>query len=395
MVKKIRIKFIIVTMALLVTSFIAVLYMNTVYRNYLYRQNVMQYLELLSGNEYPTFKTEKQIEDEHYTDIYIAAFDTNGNILNIHSLGSMDDTVDNNVIETAKNMYNSRKLSGRIRSYIYISKEIENEKHIVFANIRPSKRRNTEIMGTIAFAASILILLLWVSFFLSKFVTDPATKALEREQQFISDASHELKTPIAAIILNAQAMSENGDTNRHLKNILSEAERMNKLIRKLLTLACIDESNGCLEKKKFSLSESCEEIVLPFESFAFENNIDFSYDITEDIYYSGVCDDIKQLISILLDNAFKYTPKGGKIKVNLYRKNHRPTLIVYNEGDGISAGALPYIFDRFYCYEKSRSTHQESFGLGLSIAKAIINAHGGDISAASEYGKYAEFTVTF
>lgn len=395
MVKKIRIKFIIVTMALLITSFIAVLYMNTVYRNYLYRQNVMQYLELLPENEYPAYDTEDQIEDEHYTDIYIAAFDESGNILSIHSLGNDNNMIDNNTIEAAKGMYKSRKSSGRIKSYIYITKEVENEKHIVFANIRPSERRNIEIMGTIAFTVSILILLLWVSFFLSKFITDPAAKSLEREKQFISDASHELKTPIAAIILNAQAMSENGETNRHLKNILSEAERMNKLIRKLLTLACIDEAGNCLERKKFSLSESCEEIVLPFESLAFENKIDFSYDITEDIYYSGVCDDIKQLMSILLDNAFKYTPEKGKIKVTLHRKNHRPVLTVYNEGEGISADALPYIFDRFYCYEKSRSTHQGSFGLGLSIAKAIINAHGGDINATSEFGKYAEFTVIF
>ena len=403
MVKKIRIKFIIVTMTLLIISVIAVLYMNTVYRNHLYRQNAMQYLELLSGDEYPIDDADEQIEDEHYTDIYIAAFDASGNILSLHSLGNDEsgsgndenNMIDNATMKAAKSMYNSSKSSGRIKSYIFISKVVEGEKHIIFANIRPGKHRNVEIMGTIAFTVSILILLLWVSFFLSKFVTDPATKSLEREKQFISDASHELKTPIAAIILNAQALSENGDTNKHLKNILSEAERMNKLIRKLLTLACIDESNGCLEKKKFSLSESCEEIVLPFESIAFENNIDFSYDITEEIYYSGVCDDIKQLISILLDNAFKYTPNGGKIKVNLHRKNHRPILTVYNEGDGISPEALPYIFDRFYCYEKSRSTHQGSFGLGLSIAKAIINAHSGDISAASEFGKYAEFTVIF
>lgn len=394
MVKKIRFKFVIVTMALLITSFIAILYMNTVYRNYLYRQDVTQYLEFISKDEDIDYDVSHKIEEEYYTDIYTAVFDKNGSILSVSSLEGVD-TTDDSIIQTAKTIYNSKKRVGRIKSYVYIVKETENETHVILANIHSGKRRNIEIMGTIVFISAIFILFLWVSFFLSKFVTDPATEALEREKQFISDASHELKTPIAAIILNAQAMSESGDTNRHLKNILSEADRMNKLIRKLLTLACIDEASSCLERKKFSLSESCEEIVLPFESLAFENKIDFSYDITEDIYYSGVCDDIKQLMSILLDNAFKYTPEEGKIKVTLHRKNHRPVLTVYNEGDGISTEALPYIFDRFYCYEKSRSTHQGSFGLGLSIAKAIINAHGGDISAASEFGKYAEFTVIF
>lgn len=184
-------------------------------------------------------------------------------------------------------------------------------------------------MGQFRTAALIITafcLLLLVSVFLSRFVTEPAKKALEREKQFISDASHELKTPISAIILNAQAMYGIAERNKYMDNILSEAERINRLIKRLLILAYADESENRVEKSKFSLSESCEEIALPFESAAFENKIDFSYDISENIFYNGNCEDIKQVISILLDNAFKYTPQNGKIILKLFIKGRHPVL---------------------------------------------------------------------
>ncbi len=394
MVKKIRIKFVIVTMSLMVIVFAAILLMNTVYKKYLYRQDVIEYLHLISENKDAESEYELKIENDYYTEIFMVDCDMDGNILNIKALNGSD--IDDGFIsDISKNICSHNKNVGKIGSYVYVVKELDGKKNIVFADIHSKQRKINETSGTVVFMVAVFGLFFMVSFYLSKFITDPATKALEREKQFISDASHELKTPISAIILNAQAMVGSSDDSRHLQNILSEAERMNKLIQKLLTLTCLDESEGIIEKKKFSLSDSCEEIVLPFESFAFENKIDFSYDISEDIYYNGICDDIKQVISILLDNAFKYTPENGRIKVKLQKKNYKPVLTVYNTGDGISKEALPHIFDRFYCYDKSRNAHSRSFGLGLSIAKAIMVAHGGDLNVISEYGKFAEFTVTF
>lgn len=394
MVKKIRIKFVIVTMSLMVIVFSAIILMNTVYKKYLYRQDVIEYLQLISENKDAESEYELKIENDYYTEIFIVDCDMNGNILNMKALNNSD--IDENFIsDISENICKHNKNVGKIGSYVYVVKELDGEKNIVFADIHSKQRKINETSGTVIFMIAVFGLFFMVSFYLSKFITDPATKALEREKQFISDASHELKTPISAIILNAQAMIGSSDDSRHLQNILSEAERMNKLIQKLLTLTCIDESEGIIEKKKFSLSDSCEEIVLPFESFAFENKIDFSYDIAEDVYYNGICDDIKQVISILLDNAFKYTPENGIIKVKLQKKNHKPFLTVYNTGDGISEEALPHIFDRFYCYDKSRNARSGSFGLGLSIAKAIMTAHGGDLNAVSVYGEFAEFTVIF
>ncbi|MGN0584073.1 MAG: sensor histidine kinase [Ruminococcus sp.] len=394
MVKKIRLKFVIVTMTLLTVVFSSIFFINKAYRNYLYRHDVKQYLESIADSSEFYENNVPNIQYEYSAEFFLAEFDSEGNLL---SLNSSDGTaVDNrDIAYAAQEIEKKDSRSGRMKSFVYVSHEDAEKKYILFAEIQPRRHYAAEIFGTTVVLIASFGLILWVSFYLSKFVTAPATKALEREKQFISDASHELKTPISAIILNAQAMTATEETGKHLRNILSEAERMNTLIKKLLTLACLDEAEYCMEKRKFSLSESCEEILLPFESLAFENNIDFTYDIAENIYYSGICDDIKQVISVLLDNAFKYTPEKGQIKVTLHRKNYRPVLTVYNTGEGISEEALPHIFDRFYCCEKSRNTHTNSFGLGLSIAKAIMVAHGGDLYAESQYGKYAQFTVAF
>lgn len=394
MIKKTRFRFVLLTMALLTFVFGAILIMNTAYKRHVYRQIVMQYLEFISESNTPNQNGTIHISKDFYTEIFLAEFDSEGELSNSDVLSGKDvpeETIEN----TARMILEKGNSLGRIKSYIYFVNESDSGKTVIFADSHSRRRQAGEIAALSTFILAAMCLLLIVSTYLSRFVTDQAAKALEREKQFISDASHELKTPIAAIILNAQAMPENEETKKHLRNILSEAERMNKLIRKLLTLACIDESEGHIEKKKFCLSECCEEMVLPFESLAFENKIDFKYDIAENIYYRGVCEDIKQVVSILLDNAFKYTHENGEIRFTLAKKNYRPVLTVYNTGEGISTESLPRIFDRFYCSDKARKSRSGSFGLGLSIAKAIIDSHGGELIASSEQGKYAQFTVYF
>lgn len=395
MIKKIRFRFVLLTMSLLTLVFGVILIMNTAYKTHVYRQIVTQYLEFIAdGSDPKDDGSNVHISKDFSTEIYLADFDKNGNIVKLSTISGKN-VYDESLEAAANRIFAKHSSAGKIKSYIYFVKNNENGKTVVLANSHSRKRQAGEIASLIAFITAVMGLLLLVSVYLSRFVTDQATKALEREKQFISDASHELKTPISAIILNAQAMPENDNTRKHLKNILSEAERMNKLIRRLLTLACIDETEGNIKKNKFCLSESCEEMVLPFESLAFESKINFTYDIAENIYYRGVCEDIKQVVSILLDNAFKYTPENGEIRFTLAKKNHRPVITVYNTGEGISQESLPRIFDRFYCSDKSRKSRSGSFGLGLSIAKAIIDAHDSELIASSEQGKYAQFTVYF
>lgn len=395
MVKKIRFKFVAVTMTFLTVIFDLIFLIDFFYETYLYKQDTIQLLDSIADSEGFRQDIFLSDDDDYFSEVFAVEFDENGKIKNISS-SLRSDIKSDEIKNISEKLYMQRNNNGKYKSYVYAAKtNPDGSCFLAFSNLNAHGHQLKKVVGTVALVIIAFCLLLLVSIFLSRFVTEPAQKALEREKQFISDASHELKTPISAIILNAQAMYGITERNKYMDNILSEGERMNKLIKRLLILAYADESENRIEMSEFSLSESCEEISLPFESAAYENEIDFRYNISENIFYNGNCEDIKQVISILLDNAFKYTPQKGEIVLKLFTKNGRPVLTVFNTGNGISEEAMPHIFDRFYCLEKSRNKSSSSFGLGLSIAKAIMNAHNGTIKADSEYGKYALFTVLF
>lgn len=243
-------------------------------------------------------------------------------------------------------------------------------------------------------ACEFLVLLL-ISLFLSRFVTEPAEKALEREKQFISDASHELKTPLAAISINAQALQAEIGNDRHIRHILSEARRMDVLVQKLLKLSYIEEVGKRIEMEKFSLSKAAEEMVLTFESNVFERKINFEYEIEDGIFYCGNEDEIKQVIMILLDNAMKHSDEAGRIFFQLRRSGKSIVATVENSGTAISPDDLPHIFERFYRADKSRASDENSYGLGLAIAKAVLDSHNAKITTERKEGEVTRFMVEF
>ena len=212
---------------------------------------------------------------------------------------------------------------------------------------------------------------------------------MEREKRFVSDASHELKTPLGAISVNAQALEFRGDDSIYVKNIISETGRMNRLIERLLTLSRLEEG-ALLEKKDFSLSDVVQEMVLTYESIAFEKGKELSSTIEDGIDFNGSADEIRQLLAILLDNAIKNSSDHGQIELKCYRKNNI-FIEVKNDGRGISQEDIGHIFERFYTTDQSRNS--SSFGLGLAIAKELTERHGGSISAESEPGKETRFII--
>lgn len=220
---------------------------------------------------------------------------------------------------------------------------------------------------------------------------EPAQKEILREKQFIADASHELKTPLSAISINAEALKAEFGENRHIEHIISETERMDRLIKRLLTLSKIEESADDSDMTRFSLSDAVEEIALTYESVVFENNLNFSYRIKPELQMTGSEDQIKQLIALLIDNAVKNADENGNIELSLERNGDYKILKVSNSGEGISEDEIEHIFDRFYTTDSSRKG--ESFGLGLAIAKAIVLRHKGEISVQSERGEDTVFSV--
>lgn len=240
--------------------------------------------------------------------------------------------------------------------------------------------RYTLLFGGIAFA---LIFLLAI--FLAKRIVKPIEESYQKQKQFISDAGHELKTPVSVISTNAELLSREIGDNPWLDNIQFEDQRMAALIRQLLELARTEHASPPMAQVDFGkiiVGES-----LPFESVAFEKGIRLSYpSAAEKIPVHGNKEQLGQLTAILLDNALQHSPKGGTVTVALSAKRRRAYLTVSNQGDAISPHEQEMIFERFYRADPARTGAGDHYGLGLAIAKAIVTAHHGTISVSCEKG---------
>ncbi len=254
-----------------------------------------------------------------------------------------------------------------------------------------ARLRGKLLISLAAFAAFDLI-----AFFLTKAITRriirPVQESFDKQRRFIADASHELKTPLAVIMASADALERQPEETKWLSNIKSESERMNKLIHDLLTLAKT-ESDTPESLTTASLSKTVQIAALNFEAVLFEKGLTLRDDIEDGIEMPMAQDRIRQLVSILLDNAVKHSAPNGEIKVRL-KRDRDIILTVTNEGEGIPKGEEEKIFERFYRVDASRNRNDDRYGLGLAIAKNIVSLHGGAIRAASENGK-TTFTVTF
>ncbi len=232
-----------------------------------------------------------------------------------------------------------------------------------------------------------------ISLVLSKWLIKPAEISFNKQKEFIADASHELKTPLAVIIASSEAYEKDKD-NKWLQNIKSESERMNSLIKNLLDLAKIDNESYEVEMNTIDLSKLALKSILTLESLMYEKNIHLEYNLDDDINFKCNSDEIKQLLTILLDNAIKHSVKDGKVILDLYKNNDKIILEVKNKGLPIPKGEEEKIFERFYRVDKARNRSDNRYGLGLAIAKSIVLRHNGIISASSE-DDYTTFKVIF
>ncbi len=245
-------------------------------------------------------------------------------------------------------------------------------------------------------AAIVIISLIFVfifSYYLSRWAIKPVKTALENQRRFISDASHELKTPLAVISANADVLESEIGENKWLSNIKNQAEDMSALVFDLLDLAKMDEKTDELVLSEFDLSNVVLSKSLEFECTAFESEKTFEQNITEGIRYRGNEEAIRHLVTILIDNAIKHSDEKGMIRVTLTSSGNKKIFQVYNTGNGIRNSEKDKIFERFYRSDESRSKSTGGYGLGLSIAKAIVDAHNGTISVEGVEDKWISFTV--
>ena len=245
------------------------------------------------------------------------------------------------------------------------------------------------LVGSVA-----LVVLFLCSYLLSGVVTKPVGAAWAQQEQFLSDASHELKTPLTVILSSTELLEQGAapEQRQYVDNIRAESRRMKQLVEDMLTLSRVERGDTRLPDTTADLSDAAANVALRFEPVAYEAGHTLSYDIAPGLWVRGDGQKLEQAVAVLLDNAVKYAAPHTEIRLDAVRQGKNACLWVENQGDAIPADKLPHIFDRFYRADASR-TSGDSFGLGLPIAKAIVEAHRGAIRCESG-GGVTRFTIT-
>lgn len=349
------------------------------------------------NNRPKNFEGEKNLEEQKnnaYNNKFsfevegIYKFEIKGNEITRESNDVVDE-VRNYALEISNKNYDE----GFIGNYVYKVRKIGNSvKEITIMENENAITRlnNTFIMMTVL-GISIIVIIYIIAKNISKLIVKPVEESFEKQKQFVSDASHELKTPLAVIEANADVLQSKQGDSKWLGYIQNEVQSMNKLVNDLLVLAKMENTNT-INKQKFNISKEVEMSVAVFESMIYEKNITLETNIDENIIFNGDSEDIKHIISILLDNAIKHTEKGNKIIVNFEKEKNDVKIEVKNQGEPIAEEDRERIFERFYRIDKARNRSEKRYGLGLSIAKSIVDKYKGTIKANSKDG-YTSFVV--
>ena len=257
----------------------------------------------------------------------------------------------------------------------------------------------TAAVSLLIMAAALAVFFL-ISLFLSRWALRPVERSWKQQQQFVADASHELKTPLTVLLADADILLAHPDDTiasqrKWVEYMQDEAGRMRELVEDMLFLARSDSASDREQiRQTVALSDLCSNCLLSFEPVAFERGARLTDAVEPDVTVLGDESQLRRLIAILLDNACKYCGEQGTVTLTLRREGSRAVLSVRNTGDPIPPEALPHLFERFYRADSARARDTGGYGLGLAIAAAIAESHKGKISAASTAAEGTTFTVT-
>ncbi len=249
---------------------------------------------------------------------------------------------------------------------------------------------NTLFRYTLIFGGVAIVALYFLAAYLAKKIVTPLEENYQKQKQFISDAGHELKTPVSVVSANAELLSREIGDNQWLQNIQYENERMGKLVGQLLELARTENITPQVEY--LDLSRLVAGGVLPFESVAYENGLTLNSQIADGIIALGNSTQLSQLVSILVDNAIRHSRNGKEVSISLTHTRSNAVFSVINDGEPIPQEQTAQLFERFYRADEARNGEDKHYGLGLAIAKAIVEAHHGKIEVSCYNGKVC-FTV--
>lgn len=323
---------------------------------------------------------------------YSVSFSKDGNAMEINN-DSHFNFSDEELIKFAAELLEKDKFYGTTNNIAYLITHEETFTLIsMMDTMMLSENFTTLLHYTLLFGGIAILCMLILSVFLANKIIYPLEEVYHKQKQFISDAGHELKTPISTINANAEMLFRDVGENQWLSNIQYENKRMSIIVSQLLDLAKVE--NAQITMENLQLSRIVLAAILPFEANAFEEDFTLSYSVEEDIQMHGNHEQINELISILIDNAFQHSIKQGRINISLNGSHGLVELSVSNNGQEIPLDQRDKIFERFYRTDKVRNSDSKHYGLGLAIAKAIVVAHEGRISVSCKSGT-TSFNVIF
>lgn len=297
----------------------------------------------------------------------------------------------------AQGALDSGRTSGFYGNYLYVVNTRESGLGIaVFLNCetRLDAVRRLALISAVACAAGILLAWLLVALFSNRAI-QPMIANAERQKRFITDAGHELKTPLTVISANMDVLSLEGGENEWVRSTQKQVANLRGLVNELIYLSRLDEEDARLQWTTFSLTEAVKEAAEPFEGMAEFKGKSLELAIDDDVRMRGDAGAMKRLVSVLCDNAVKYAPSGDAIALRLRSNGRRAALTVEN---GLAAPmdpeVLKHLFDRFYRADSSRSKDSGGYGIGLSVAQAILEKHGGSIKAKQTEDGRLRFVAT-
>jgi signal transduction histidine kinase len=336
----------------------------------------------------------RSAEMPYQTRYFFARTNSNGNIIETDVLHIATVTVEE-AAEYAKAVIPLGREKGFYHTYRYrVSEKSDGSKLIIFADISSNILDALSLLGQSLFVGLCTLVAMFVLVFLfSGKAVAPVVESLEKQKRFITDAGHELKTPLAVISANVDVLELESGKSEWTISIKNQVKRMNALVKNLLTLSRMDEEVLHVVYTDFDMSAVVKDTALSFEAMAETGHKNYQMHIESGIHITGDKNAINQLTSLLIDNAMKYSSENGSISVIL-SKGKSIVLEVSNTCDEIPQGNLDMLFDRFYRADSSRSRESGGYGIGLSVARAIATSHGGKIEALRNGDKLIRFVVT-
>ncbi len=339
--------------------------------------------------DYPMISPELPYESRYF----LVFLNDKGEVTSVNT-GKISAVDTSAAISYAEKVWNINKNKGFADSYRYMKSDINGENCIIFLDCLRSLDNFKNLVTTICIVSIIGLLAVFaLAIMLSGRIMRPFLENYEKQKQFITDAGHELKTPITIIDADSEILEMDFGESQWIDDIRNQTRRLSDLTNNLILLSKMEEGHDNRNMIEFPFSDIVEEEITSFKALAKTQNKELESDVQKMISLCGDEKSLRQLIEILMDNAMKYSEEKGKISVSLQEQKNSACLRIYNTTKFISQNDVKHLFDRFYRTDKSRNSQTEGYGLGLSIAAAIVKTHKGKITAVSDDEKSLTVTV--